>query len=170
MQVSLETTVLPANKPAKLLLHLSDVESDVTGVAVTIMRIGELRDDWVFGTNAKLKKGKAAECEIELSSFEPGLYQVAEVTPDKGGSQTIILGEPAVRHVDLYFIIDDGSLGGSDPTDLASKIYEQRTNKHRAQLITDSASKSMGASAQYKAIIFFSGVPLHHVQQLKGCV
>jgi hypothetical protein len=40
MKVVLETTVLPAKKTAKLLLHIADVESDVIGVSVTIMPSG----------------------------------------------------------------------------------------------------------------------------------
>lgn len=168
MKIKFERTILEVGQPQRLVLRLADIEADTKGLSITIIRIGELRDDWVFGTVAPIKRGRSIECEITFDALPVGLYQVAEAVPETEGTHQIILSMPPTKRDDLYFVIDDGLFGNVDPKQLAIEIHARRADRAIKPLVTEEAK--IGSPRRFEVIVFFAGVPLDHEQQLKGCI
>ncbi|MBI5128104.1 MAG: hypothetical protein HZA66_01560 [Rhodopseudomonas palustris] len=170
MKVELLVQRMPFYGPQRLVFRISETDGSIGSISVSIMRVGELRDDWILGTQIEIIDG-IAECNLP-DPFPAGVYQVAEVRPQgrvpSGAEISLMIGAPRERRSDLYFVIDDGTLNAGDPASLASEVYLKRHERAIAPLRTPMVEQ--GVPRRFLIVAFYAGVRLDHEQQLKGCV
>lgn len=171
---------LASSKPLLLPVEVRTPETlrGLRAFNAEIARVGQLRDEVVFGIGDSAIFEETGACNISLpEGLSPGLYKLVSFriknVPDQDGVEvtgqdfTELLDRSAAFYGCLHFLISESGRSGADVTELANAAYKQRDSVVEEPQVTPRALL-LTAPRKFVGFLLCHGTALHGRQDLRG--